>query len=487
MANTNPILDELSGLSPGAQQALMGAHAASTITPPQPPPVDPGLQAPSKIQKPAQIGAPPPAPTATMSGPPPSMGAPSMPNVPPPPGTLQGDINRRGEDKGAGITQIHSKIENSQFGQNHPTLGKIVGYGAELPLRVLEAAGNAFGPTRNIEQMLPGTQLHHAQEMRNLNATIGNESKENLQGAQTQEASARTAETGARTGLTEEQLKELPGRTASEEAYQGALTQKALHPTEDWEQATGVAGPNGEVMEHNKATGAYRIAPGAEGASLVSTDKTSGTPQARLQQELVDAQNKGDTATAAKLQKQLKDINPLGENRIVLQQQAMSEKIPMIVPDGKGGHILAYMQPGQTVPEGAVTPTQSGAGSELQNKNSAGANKALTYANEYMKSGQFTGAGDEALQDQYFEMAKPSSGFRMNQSQIDQLHKMTSWMGSIEGAAYHAKNGTWFNPQQREQIVATMNALGKAAGVKQTGGGGAPTGGTWDPVAGRYK
>ena len=190
---TNPILDELSGLSPGAQQALMGAHSATTLAP-HPPPVDPGLQAPSKIQKPAQIGAPPPAPTATMSGPPPSMGAPSMPNVEAPRGTLQGDQNERGrlEATGPGITQIHSKIENSQFGQNHPTLGKIAGYGAEIPLRVLEAAGSMLGPVRSAEQLLPGTQAHHAMEMRNLNSNIGNESKENLQGAQAGEANART-------------------------------------------------------------------------------------------------------------------------------------------------------------------------------------------------------------------------------------------------------------------------------------------------------
>src|SRR5271156_2766030 len=149
MANTNPILDELSGLSPGAQQAIMSAHSATTLAPAAAPPPAPGLQAPSKIAHTPQMGAPPPAPTAAMSGPPPSMGSSPAPNVPAPRGTLQGDENERGrlEANGPGITQIHSKIENAL--PNHPTLGKVLGYGAEVPLRILEAAGNTLGPTRN--------------------------------------------------------------------------------------------------------------------------------------------------------------------------------------------------------------------------------------------------------------------------------------------------------------------------------------------------
>lgn len=224
MAGTNPILDELGGLSPGAQQALLAAHNSTALTPPPTtPPVDQGLQAPSKIQKPAQIGAPPTAQPASMPSPTPNVGSYPMPNVEAPRGTLQGDINERGrlEATGPGITQIHSKIENSEFGQNHPTLGKIAGYGAEIPLRILEAAGSTLGPVRSAEQLLPGTQAHHAMEMRNLNSNIGKESEENVQGAQ---AGAENA----RAGLTNLDAANEPQKAADEHA----LTQSTIDKNE---------------------------------------------------------------------------------------------------------------------------------------------------------------------------------------------------------------------------------------------------------------
>jgi hypothetical protein len=96
-----------------------------------------------------------------------------------------------------------------------------------------------------------------------------------------------------------------------------------------------------------------------------------------------------------------------------------------------------------------------------------------------MASGKYTGPGDEALMEKYFELAKPSTGFRMSQPQIDMLMRARSWMGSVEGIAYHAKSGQWFPPQQRQEIVDTMTNLGTAKGIKppQTGGrGGAQSG-----------
>ena len=108
------------------------------------------------------------------------------------------------------------------------------------------------------------------------------------------------------------------------------------------------------------------------------------------------------------------------------------------------------------------------------------AREAMGYANTYMSQGTadrkaFTGPGDEALMDKYFELAKPSSGFRMTPGQQKMLIDSRGWMGSLEGRAYHKINGTWFNPQQRQQIVATMGNLAVSKGI--TPGGGGETGG----------
>jgi hypothetical protein len=84
----------------------------------------------------------------------------------------------------------------------------------------------------------------------------------------------------------------------------------------------------------------------------------------------------------------------------------------------------------------------------------------LAYADTYDKSGQYTGPGDEALLEKYFELAKPSSGFRMSQQQIDLLKNSKSWKDSIVGAAYHAATGRWFPDNQRNEIIQTMRMLG---------------------------
>ncbi len=93
---------------------------------------------------------------------------------------------------------------------------------------------------------------------------------------------------------------------------------------------------------------------------------------------------------------------------------------------------------------------------------------AMNYANDYLTNGRFTGSGDEALQEKFFELAKPSVGFRMTQPQIDLLQNSRSWMNSAAAHLRHATKGTWFSDDQRREIVQTMKDL--AAAKKKTGG-----------------
>jgi hypothetical protein len=51
-------------------------------------------------------------------------------------------------------------------------------------------------------------------------------------------------------------------------------------------------------------------------------------------------------------------------------------------------------------------------------------------------------------------------------------------MDSWRGKAYHAVNGTWFAPEQRKQIVDTMNSLANSKGVEGPGGNAAGGTGT---------
>jgi len=59
----------------------------------------------------------------------------------------------------------------------------------------------------------------------------------------------------------------------------------------------------------------------------------------------------------------------------------------MAVPDGKGGTVLQEIQPGQAVPSGAVTSTQMGWTECCNDKALGGGEKAISYANDYLKNG----------------------------------------------------------------------------------------------------
>lgn len=131
--------------------------------------------------------------------------------------------------------------------------------------------------------------------------------------------------------------------------------------------------------------------------------------------------------------------------------------------DANGKAILFNSKTGATrpAPGGVERPGTQAKATALYEKNVAPVKSAMEYANNYAQNGVFTGPGDEALQEQFFSMAKPSSGFRMTKPQIDMLQDSRNWMNSVEAKALHAKTGQWFTPSQRTQIVRTMNDLGK--------------------------
>jgi len=97
--------------------------------------------------------------------------------------------------------------------------------------------------------------------------------------------------------------------------------------------------------------------------------------------------------------------------------------------------------------------------------------QALRYADDYLKSKQYDGPGDEALLEKFFELAKPSSGFRMTKQQIDLLTTARSWIEGAKAKAGHVEGGVLFSDQQRQQIANTMQRLEKA----KTGTGGPAT------------
>lgn len=114
---------------------------------------------------------------------------------------------------------------------------------------------------------------------------------------------------------------------------------------------------------------------------------------------------------------------------------------------------------------------------------------ALNYANSYLQE-KPSGPGDEALMEKFFELAKPSTGFRMSQPQIEMLKNARSWMDSAEAKTRHATDGTWFSATQRQQIAQTMKLLAQSKGGAATTPArpsGVPANAVWNPESRQWR
>jgi hypothetical protein len=116
-------------------------------------------------------------------------------------------------------------------------------------------------------------------------------------------------------------------------------------------------------------------------------------------------------------------------------------------------------RPGGTAPAGFTTPQQSGATATKKQTEIDGINDDKEFVNDYLTKQPHTGPGDEALLERFFNATKPSTGFRMNQSQIALLTKLRSWSSSAKAAYAHATGGNLFDDKQRGEIVDAINQI----------------------------
>jgi len=178
----NPVLSEIMGLSPQAKTAL--GMAGHTVQPPQP-------------------DVAPISPIRMPDSGPPQLGAPALPNVVAPRGTVQGDTNERGRllNSGPGEDSIYHSIANSGFGQNHPFLGKLLGGLAEAPVKIADIAASTVAP--ELTANIPGTFLHHSQLLGQANTALAGSQKAAQNTAQTEDTESQTGLRNAQTEYNE--------------------------------------------------------------------------------------------------------------------------------------------------------------------------------------------------------------------------------------------------------------------------------------------
>jgi hypothetical protein len=140
------------------------------------------------------------------------------------------------KDTGSGISQIHSKIENSDFGQNHPTLGKVLGWGAEIPARLTDTAASAVAPALAINT--PGTEYHHRALLNQAGKQVGADEANAQREAMTAHEQAETGEIPAAIAHTEAETEALkhpkvgatPEETTIHDLMAGENGQPRLNP-----------------------------------------------------------------------------------------------------------------------------------------------------------------------------------------------------------------------------------------------------------------
>lgn len=457
--NFNPVLSEiqshLQAMSPDAQAAVRMANPSLPS-----PAATAAASAPSVIPHgmllPHPDAGPPPA-NISMGGPSPTLSMPtSQPQLvtgpkrgqemmtsgePVSPGTTMGDTTERGRllSDGAGVENIAHSVEGSRLGQAHPFLGKLLGGVAEGAGLVGDTLLHAAAP--GIERTVPGTEGNYTRNLSRADTALTQDTTNAQKEAQTASENATAGKTSAE---TPEVVPEAEARIGAEDATAGR------------ENATAATIPQEAADKHALVQPTI----GHLNAEATALQNPKQTPQEQTYADLI---KQGFTPEQA-LEKTKERPPNVSVNT--------GEKNLWSVPQADGSQKVISLKAGDTIPKGAVSLSGQSAENSKAGNADAPTVAALKFANDYLASGAFTGPSDEALQDQFFQLAKPSTGFRMNQAQISQLHEMASWMDSWKGRLYHLENGTWFAPEQRANIVKTMNDLAASKGMESGPQGG---------------
>lgn len=308
---TNPLLAEINNLSPGAKAALASAHqAASQATAPPPlvpnsaPAAQPNAAVGPKALNPelwkAPAETPPPGLAPPNSGPmPAAIATPGPSEAPPsvmaPPGTIPADTAElaRKESTGSGISQIHGMIENSRLGQAHPLLGKILGWGAQIPAELGDIAGSAVAP--QVTRLIPGTEYHHDVLVKQGQQQVGQDVAEG-------EKEAQTANLQAQPELNQAKLDLAHEKENNTEQHQQDTLDSTLHAHgyKHDEQGNVVPLEYGEMSPQQQAItdlkGAQEEAQKAQADLKTAQKNNIPTQIAMAQQRLSTAQQNANTA-----------------------------------------------------------------------------------------------------------------------------------------------------------------------------------------------
>lgn len=342
--------------------------------------------------------------------------------------------------------------------------------------RLLDTLGGATNIGQAIEKGSGMGTVGYENQLKNAESAANAEESQVAAGEKERQANATAEETGASAKQKEAAATQTiitdpnTGHTISVPTSQAATLYRQIIGTEAAGKRNDANIQGRANLETQKETAAKAL---QEGKPITMDELAAQATQ------------EGDQATLQKVEDFKKQIAAAGKQ---------SPGSFVAVNDGAGGTVgWANPKTKEFVPAsdigGGAAVQAAGGGTAIPPKPSAavqagitGAKSALDYAKTYLASGKFTGPADEALMESFFELVKPSSGFRMSQPQINMLLGARSWMESAQGIAYHAKTGVWFPPEQRQQIVDAMTMRAQSKENALNSGDNKPTRNVGDSV-----
>jgi hypothetical protein len=395
---------------------------------------------------PAADAGPPPMPKISMGS-----GAPAPVFAPGPAPQVSRMLSPIEQEEGVDNQKLQDLHKHDSYDFSQHSKLRNVGH---VLSKIGNVAGDIFAPATmaNISGTDLNRQVQEGSLSSRLQALAAEQSENEARDAGTAETKQKTA------GLPQDQADTSTLKKAQAANLDSEVDARA-HPKQSWKPLTGYAGKNGEPLEMDETTGLTRPAPGADGAK----PSKETNPQ---QQTYDDLLKQGLTPMQA-------------YEKIRAKPPGISNAGTWAIDEDKAGNpVMFNSKTGETkvAPGIQKAGTKAKADAAIQPVQAA-----LDYANDYVPRTAHTGSGDEALMEKFFELAKPSTGFRMSQPQIDMLKNAQSWMGGIEAHIRHAAVGTWFSDDQRKEILNTMTDLGKAKGLSPKGDAGAAGGGAAEP------
>jgi hypothetical protein len=216
---------------------------------------------------------------------------------------------------------------------------------------------------------------------------------------------------------------------------------------------------------------------------IVAGKKAAAIQQQVVMKSSLEAQNsKRETDLKAKELPSTIDLNvaKATEARAAAAASGSSTKGTLeIVETPNGGTALLNNKTGAVTPAPGIQKVGTAAKQQAALEKDIGPGRdAMNYVNNYMQGGKWDGPHDEAMMEKYFDLARPSTGFRMSKPQQDMLKNSQSMYDSIKASGRHMLTGAWFSDDQRKQIQGAMQDLANAKEQGARAVYGMPTGTT---------